>query len=61
MEGIIGEIGEATINLEPAGMVSVHGELWKAEAVSGSIGQGQKIRVTAINNLTLYVEQLQQG
>ena len=58
IEGIIGEIGEALAKLDPSGMVRVHGELWKAESVSGHISQGQKVRVTAIKNLTLYVEQV---
>lgn len=56
-EGIIGETGEALARLEPLGMVRVHGELWKAESVSGNIEEGQMIRVTGINNLTLSVEQ----
>ena len=55
-EGIIGEIGEALASLQPSGMVRVHGELWKAESVSGTIDSGQKVKVTAINNLTLYVK-----
>ncbi|MGI8634369.1 MAG: NfeD family protein, partial [Segetibacter sp.] len=55
-EGIIGEEGEALAMLRPSGMVRVHGELWKAESVSGNIGQGQRVRVTAITNLTLQVE-----
>jgi membrane-bound serine protease (ClpP class) len=58
MEGIIGEIGEALATLEPYGMVRVHGELWNAESISGSIAQGQKVRVAAIENLMLYVEQV---
>lgn len=55
-EGIIGEEGEALAMLRPFGMVRVHGELWKAESVSGNIEQGQRVKVTAITNLTLYVE-----
>lgn len=58
IEGIIGEEGEALARLEPAGMVRVHGELWSARSVSGNIEQGQRIRVTAIENLTLNVEQV---
>ena len=58
MEGIIGEEGEALATLEPSGMVRVHGELWKAEAVSGTINKGQKIIVKAIHNLTLYVDKI---
>jgi membrane-bound serine protease (ClpP class) len=57
IEGMVGEVGETLARLEPSGMVRVHGELWKAESVSGSIDKGQKIKVTAIKNLTLYVEQ----
>jgi membrane-bound serine protease (ClpP class) len=56
IEGMVGETGEALARLEPVGTVRVHGELWKAESVSGSIMQGQKIRVTAIKDLTLFVE-----
>jgi membrane-bound serine protease (ClpP class) len=57
IEGIVGEIGEAIAPLQPSGMITVHGELWKAESVSGVIGQGQKVRVTAVKDLTLFVEQ----
>jgi len=57
-EGMIGEEGETLARLEPFGMVRVHGELWKAESVAGNIETGKRIRVTAINNLTLYVEPL---
>ena len=57
-EGIIGEIGETLAVLDPSGMVSVHGEIWKAESVSGSIALGQKVRVTAIKDLTLFVERV---
>jgi membrane-bound serine protease (ClpP class) len=56
VEGIIGETGEALARLEPTGMVRVHGELWMAESVAGSIEQGQMVKVTAIKNLRLYVE-----
>ncbi|MDB5192270.1 MAG: nodulation protein NfeD [Segetibacter sp.] len=58
IEGIIGEEGEVLARLEPTGMVRVHGELWKAESISGSIEQGQKVKVTGINNLTLFVDRV---
>ena len=58
-EGLLGEVGEALVTLQPSGMVRVHSELWKAESVSGVISQGQKIQVTAINNLTLLVKQIE--
>lgn len=56
VEGIIGETGMALDNLYPTGSVLVHGEIWTAEAVAGYIEKGQKIRVTAIDNLKLKVE-----
>lgn len=57
-EGIIGEVGEALATLQPSGMVRVHGELWQAESVSGTIERGQKIIVKAIHNLTLQVDKI---
>lgn len=59
MEGIIGEIGEALDTLQPSGMIRVHGELWRAVTTTGAIGQGQKVKVTAIKDLTLFVEPVQ--
>ena len=56
MEGIIGETGHALARIDPNGTVQVHGEIWKAESVSGSIEAGQKIRVTGIRDLLLFVE-----
>lgn len=55
-EGIIGEVGESLATLNPSGLVSVHGEIWNAISVSGMISQGQKVRVTAIEDLKLFVE-----
>lgn len=59
MEGIIGEIGEALDTLQPSGMIRVHGELWRAVTTTGAISQGQKVKVTAIKDLTLFVEPVQ--
>ena len=56
IEGMIGEIGSSLETLNPAGRVHVHGETWSAESVSGLINKGEKIRVTGIKNLKLYVE-----
>lgn len=58
MEGIVGEIGETIAPLEPTGMIYIHGEMWRAESVSGNIEKGQKVRVTGIRDLTLFVEQV---
>ncbi|WP_207493592.1 NfeD family protein [Aridibaculum aurantiacum] len=58
VEGLVGKIGEVIAPLEPAGMVRVHGELWSAESTSGLITKGAKVKVTAVNNLKLLVEQV---
>jgi membrane-bound serine protease (ClpP class) len=55
-EGLVGEIGEATSDLAPAGTVRVHGELWKAESVAGNLTRGEKVRVVSVQNLILRVE-----
>jgi len=45
--------------LDPLGRVSVHGELWNAESISGVINKGEKIRVVGMKNLKLHVELFQ--
>jgi len=55
VEGIIGEIGEAISDLEPAGQIRVHGELWNAESPEGPVSKGGKVIVTGISNLKLIV------
>ncbi|HXQ26412.1 MAG TPA: nodulation protein NfeD [Candidatus Acidoferrales bacterium] len=59
-EELVGEEGEA---VEPVGsgagtgLVRVHGELWRAAAPAGqSIPEGARVRVRAIDGLTLEVE-----
>lgn len=56
LEGMIGEIGESLETLDPSGMVRVHGEIWQAESISGTIHKSARIRVAGIENLTLFVE-----
>lgn len=58
MEGLVSEIGEAISPLNPTGHVRVHGEMWNAESVGGKIAKGEKVKVVAVENLTLRVEQL---
>ncbi len=55
-ESFAGEIGEALETLDPSGNVRVHGELWKAESVSGTIQAGEKIQVVDRNKFILFVE-----
>jgi len=53
--GMIGLLGVAQTDLDPAGEIIVHGELWKART-SGRIPQGARVRVREIEGLTLVVE-----
>jgi membrane-bound serine protease (ClpP class) len=58
VEGFMGETGEALDALDPLGNVRVHGEIWQAESVSGRIEAGEKILITAMKNLKLFVTPL---
>lgn len=53
-----GARGVAVHHIDPAGSVTVAGELWRAELVHGArrIEQGERIRVQARHGLTLLVE-----
>jgi membrane-bound serine protease (ClpP class) len=54
-EGIIGEIGEATADLDPKGKVFVHGEYWDAHA-AGPIKAGSAVRIVKVQGRQLEVE-----
>jgi membrane-bound serine protease (ClpP class) len=58
VEGIIGEIGEVIIPLDPAGTVMLRGERWNAESLVGSIDKGEKVRIREVRSLKLYVERI---
>lgn len=53
--GMVGEIGVAHTALNPVGKVFVHGEFWAAEC-STPVEAGARVRVTAVEGLTLKVE-----
>ena len=57
-EGIIGEIGKAISDLEPGGLVRVHGEIWDAESIDSNIESGNRIIVEQVNNLKLKVKKV---
>ncbi len=54
-EGMIGEIGESLTELNPVGLVRVHGETWQAECIDGNLGKGEKIKIIEVHNLKLKV------
>lgn len=53
---LIGRTGEVTETLSPTGIVFVNGELWNSESVSGTVAVGEKVRITEVRKLKLYVE-----
>lgn len=56
-EGMVGKLAVADSDLSPSGRVFLEGEYWNAEA-TGSIPQGQRVRVVEVDNLLLRVEQV---
>jgi len=57
-ETMIGETGESLETLNPVGAVRVHGEIWQAESLTGTINKNVRVRVAGIKNLTLQVESI---
>ena len=56
-EELVGSVGEVRMPLDPEGQVFIQGALWKAQASgSGEIGPGTRVRVKAVDGLTLEVE-----
>lgn len=53
--GMVGETGVARTPLAPRGTIFVHGELWEAVS-SSAIEAGSRVRVVAVDGLTLQVE-----
>ena len=53
-KGLVGEVGVARTALKPEGLVFIQGEIWKAEA-DQPIRKGEKVMVTAVEQLTLKV------
>jgi membrane-bound serine protease (ClpP class) len=54
-EGMIGQVAEVKIALNPTGMVMVEGELWKAELREGQAQPGEKVFIQKVDNLKLIV------
>src|SRR5439155_19414198 len=54
-EGMLGQVGEVRVALEPKGTVFVNGELWNAVSEAGPLAAGRSVVVTDIHGLTLSV------
>ena len=54
MEGLLGEIGIVKENIDPEGLIFIHGELWKAVS-DEKIEVGEKVEVESVKGLVLNV------
>jgi membrane-bound serine protease (ClpP class) len=54
-ENLVGALGKTVEPLDPEGHIRVQGELWQARA-SEALPAGTKVRVVALDELTLEVE-----
>ncbi|HEX4582131.1 MAG TPA: NfeD family protein, partial [Acidobacteriaceae bacterium] len=57
IDALLGQVAVVVKPLEPTGQVLVHGELWEAHSPT-PVPRDGRVRVTAINGLTLTVEPL---
>ncbi|MBL0060400.1 MAG: nodulation protein NfeD [bacterium] len=57
VEGLVGESGTVTIDLNLNGKVLVHGEIWAAHS-STPTQRGARVKVTSVNGMELTVEPL---
>lgn len=55
VENLVGATGEVTAQLAPSGHIRVLGELWEARS-SSELPAGSRVRVLAVEGLTLDVE-----
>ncbi|WP_297474989.1 nodulation protein NfeD [Thermococcus sp.] len=61
-EEMIGEVGKVVEDLDPEGVIKLHGELWKARSRDGSVIRvGERVKVVEVNGLTLTVERFEGG
>lgn len=60
LEGLVGEIGEVKVALNPSGKIFVHGEYWSAEA-EDQVAVGEKVRVVGFDGMRLKVDRLSPG
>ena len=56
-QGLVGDVGTASTDLNPDGKVFVHGEVWNATSPA-PIRQGERIRVVSVNGMHVTVEKV---
>jgi membrane-bound serine protease (ClpP class) len=57
LQGLLQEVGTAQTDIDPAGQVFVHGEIWEATSPL-RISKGDKVRILSVDGLTLHVEKV---
>jgi membrane-bound serine protease (ClpP class) len=58
---LLGQTGIATTKLDPEGVIHVAAESWSAEATSGQISKGDRVRIVGAEGLRLKVEPFEDG
>jgi membrane-bound serine protease (ClpP class) len=61
VSGLMGQTAVARGALSPEGLVNVNGEIWRAVARDGTIEDGSRVRVVAVQGLTLTVVRAEPG
>ena len=60
-EELIGEVGKVVEDLDPEGVIKLHGELWRAESLDGErIPAGTRVKVVRVDGLTLIVKRIKE-
>jgi len=59
-EALEGSVGTTKTSLDPDGEVRVAGEIWRARSEEGRIPEGQRVRVTGKEGLTLLVRGMEE-
>lgn len=57
IESMVGMIGKTITELNPAGTVMLHGEIWNARSLAGKISAGREVKVESVKDLTIYVRE----
>ena len=61
-EEMVGEVGRVIEDLDPEGLIKVHGEIWRAVSKDGrTIRVGERVKVVEVRGLTLIVEKFEDG
>ena len=60
MAGLMGEVGEVRVKLNPSGKIFIRGEYWNTDG-DGEIDVGEKVRVVGFEGMSLKVKRLFEG